>query len=241
MSTRIEKSLPSWLPLVVGGVLVAQFAGLGLWQVGRGLAKIEARDAFEAQGGYANYYDGADVSAYDRIEAGGRFLGSRQILLDNIIVDGRYGYYVLTPLEIGDDEPLLLVNRGWIGKTAQQPDLGSLAAQIEIDEPRRTVRGRAGSLPRAMRMGEPFEGASDWPLVGVYPTAEDIEGVLGREVQPVVLLLDADEPQGFVRAWLPADFGPGRHFGYAFQWFAMGVALTALLAWHYRRRSFADG
>lgn len=241
MDTKVEKSLPSWLPLVVGSVLVAQFAGLGLWQVGRGLGKLETQDAFAAQGGYANYYDGADVSAYDRIEADGRFLESRQILLDNIIVDGRYGYNVLTPLELGDDEPLLLVNRGWIEKTAQQPDLASIAAQIEVDDARTTVRGRAGSLPRAMRMGEPFEGAAGWPLVGVYPTAEDIEAVLGRGVQPHVLLLDADEPAGFVRRWLPADFGPERHFGYAFQWFAMGIALTALLAWHYRRRSFADG
>lgn len=240
MNTKVEKTLPSWLPLVVGAVLVAQFAGLGLWQVGRGLAKIETRDAFAEQGGYANYYDGADVSAYDRIEAGGRFLGSRQILLDNIIVDGRYGYYVLTPLELDDDEPLLLVNRGWIEKTAQQPDPALLAERIELDGSRARVRGRAGSLPRALRMGEPFEGATGWPLVGVYPTAEDIEAVLDRAVQPHVLLLDADEPAGFVRRWLPADFGPDRHFGYAFQWFAMGIALTALLAWHYRKRNFAN-
>lgn len=241
MDTKVEKALPSWLPLVVGGVLIAQFAGLGLWQIGRGLAKVETQDAFEEQGGYANYYDGADVSAYDRIEAGGRFLESRQLLLDNIIVDGRYGYYVLTPLELDVDEPLLLVNRGWIEKHEQQPDLASLAARIDLDDARTTVRGRAGSLPRALRMGEPFEGAGGWPLVGVYPTAEDIESALGRAVQPVVLLLDADDPDGFERQWLPADFGPGRHFGYAFQWFAMGIALAVLLAWHYRKRSFADG
>lgn len=241
MDTEVEKSLPSWLPLVVGAALVVQFAGLGVWQVGRGLQKLETRDAFEQQGGYANYYDGADVDAFQRIRADGRFIGSKQILLDNIIVDSRYGYYVLTPLELADDEPLLLVNRGWIAKTGQQPDLPALAAGIEVDRSRTTVRGRAGSLPRAgMRMGEPFEGASGWPLVGVYPTADDIEAVLGRPVQPVVLLLDAEEPAGFLRQWMPAEFGPGRHFGYAFQWFAMGAMLTGLLAWHYRNRTFSD-
>jgi cytochrome oxidase assembly protein ShyY1 len=30
--------------------------------------------------------------------------------------------------------------------------------------------------------------------------------------------------------------GPGRHFAYALQWFAMGIVLAGLLAWNYRKR-----
>ena len=30
--------------------------------------------------------------------------------------------------------------------------------------------------------------------------------------------------------------GPGKHFGYALQWFAMGVVLAGLLIFNYRKK-----
>ncbi|MDX1516630.1 MAG: SURF1 family protein [Woeseiaceae bacterium] len=237
MNTQAEKSLPSWLPLVVGSVLVVQFAGLCAWQISRGIEKLEQRDAYESETGYAHYYDGAEVRAYQRIKANGRFDSDRQFLLDNIILNSRYGYYVLTPLELGDDEPLLIVNRGWIPKSGPVADPAEAATQLPVDEGPKTVFGRVGSLPRAgMRMGDPILPGSDWPVVAVYPTAADLEARLGRDVQPFVLLMDPQDDAGFVRHWVPEEFGPGKHFGYALQWFAMGAVLAALLAWHYRRR-----
>ena len=61
------------------------------------------------------------MRAYQSIETDGTFVSGQQFLLDNIILNSRYGYYVLTALELGEDKPPLIVNRGWIQKSASAP------------------------------------------------------------------------------------------------------------------------
>jgi len=60
-------------------------------------------------------------------------------------------------------------------------------------------------------------------------------------VQPFVLLMDPDAAGGFVRHWVPEEMGPGRHFAYALQWFAMAAVLAALLVWNFRKRKAQRG
>lgn len=234
MNTTTKKPMPSWLPLVVGALLVVQFAGLGVWQVSRGLEKQADRALFNDAAGFAAWQDGMEVRPYQRLKASGRYDSERQLLLDNIIINSRYGFYVLTPLIGQDDEPVLLINRGWVEKGALQ-DEGLLAVPTD----RLTVRGRAGSLPRAgYKMGAAIEAGSDWPKVAVFPSGEEVAAALGVDVQPFVLLMDHEEQHGFLRQWAPTEFGPGKHFGYAVQWFAMGAVLSALLVWNYRKKRF---
>lgn len=241
MNTDAKKPLPDWLPFVLGAFLVVQFAGLGVWQISRGLEKQATRDELSGGGSYSNFHHGADIRSYQRIKATGRYDGDRQILLDNIVVNSRYGYYVLTPLELDPDEPLLLVNRGWIEKPGLKPDKADLAALIDVGSERVTVRGRAGSLPRpGMRMGEPFADSMSWPHIAVYPASDDVALALGRDIEDVVLLMDPEEDSGFVRHWVPSEMGPSKHYGYAFQWFAMAAVLSGLLVWHGRRRRSAS-
>ncbi len=241
MNETAKKPLPKWLPLVVGSALVLQFAGLSVWQISRGFEKIEQQELFESGGGIATFHDGAEVRSYQRLQVEGVFDAERQILLDNIILNSRYGYYVLTALETASDEPLLIVNRGWIEKTGPNPDMAALAERIVIGEQRLTVRGRVGTLPRAgMRMGDAILPGQSWPMTAVYPLAEDVEAVLGRKIQPFVLLMDPEAEGGFLRHWVPQEMGPSKHFGYALQWFAMGAVLAGLLIWHYRKRTLGD-
>lgn len=226
--------MPDWLPFAVGALLVIQFAGLGVWQIGRGFEKQADRDAFRSQASAANFVTGMELRPYQRLRATGRFDAGRQFLLDNIMLNSRYGYYVLTPLAVGDGEPLLIVNRGWIERAGKNIDTQSIA----LPGSRVTVRGRVGSLPRAgYRMGDPFLPDAAWPQHAVYPTLEELASSLGQEVQPFVLLMDPDNDHGLLRHWVPAEMGPGRHFGYAFQWFAMGAVLAAMLIWNFRRRN----
>jgi len=225
--------LPSWLPLVVGVVLVAQFAGLGAWQISRGLEKRAEQVAFRDETGFATWQDGMEIRPYQRLKAAGHYDTERQFLLENIIVNSRYGYYVLTPFIARQDEPVLLVNRGWIEKGGAPLD----TSRLSVPTGRTTVRGRAGSLPRAgYKMGIAIDPASDWPKAAVYPTREDVVAALGVKVQAFVLLMDHEDEHGFLRHWVPTEFGPGKHFAYAFQWFAMGTVLSGLLAWNYRKR-----
>lgn len=235
MNTKAKKPLPTWLPLVVGAVLVALFAGLGVWQISRGLEKQADRAAFHDESGFAAWQDGMEIRPHQRLQATGRYDNARQFLLENIIINSRYGYYVLTPLLGEKGEPVLLVNRGWLEKGSGDID----SAMLDVPVTRTTVRGRAGSLPRAgYKMGAAIAPASNWPKRAVYPSTEEVAGALGVPVQPFVLLMDHEEEHGFLRQWVPTELGPGKHFAYAFQWFAMAAVLSGLLAWNYRKKRF---
>jgi surfeit locus 1 family protein len=235
VNTKTKKPLPTWLPLVVGALLVALFAGLGAWQISRGLDKRADRAAFYDESGFAAWQDGMPIRPYQRLKASGRYDTEHQFLLENIIIDSRNGYYVVTPLVGEKDEPVLLVNRGWIERGSGDIDVGAL----DVPVTRTTVRGRAGSLPRAgYKMGAAIDPASSWPKRAVYPSTEEVASALGVPVQDFVLLMDHEEEYGFLRNWVPTGFGPGKNFGYAFQWFAMAAVLSGLLVWNYRKKRF---
>jgi surfeit locus 1 family protein len=235
VNEKSKKPLPTWLPLVVGAILVVQFAGLGVWQVSRGLEKRATQFAYQDETSFKTWQDGMDVRSFQRIKVTGTLIAARQIVLDNIIISSRYGHYVLTPLDMGADLPLLLVNRGWIERSSGDFD----ATRLALPGTELTVRGRAGSLPKAgYKMGDAIEVGQEWPMHAVYPAAEEIVAALGRDIQPFVLLMEHDEENGFLRHWVPSEFGPGKHFGYALQWFAMGAVLAGLLIWNYRKKRF---
>lgn len=234
MNAKSKSKLPTWLPFVVGFLFVALFAALGTWQINRGMEKRAERQLFEDETGFSAWHDGMPIRPYQQLRVTGHYDPARQVLLENIIVDSRYGYYVITPLFGMDDEPVLLVNRGWIPKS----ESGNLP-DLDVPPGRVTVRGRAGHLPRAgMKMGAAFVPGQDWPKTAVYPSSDEVASELGRDVQPFVLLMDLNEENGFHRVWAPTGFGPGKHFGYALQWFAMGIVLSGLLIWNYRKKRF---
>ena len=233
MSATLQNSIKGWLPYAIGALLVVQFAALSVWQVGRAFEKQTDQRAFEAQSGFTPFVDGMEVRPYQRLAAEGTFDAEHQFLLDNIILNSRYGHYVLTPLVYSDDEPALIVNRGWIERGSDPVD----TAVLELDSTRVRVKGRVGSLPRAgYRMGDAIAEPGSWPLHAVYPTLDELAAALGRDLQPFVLLMDPEDEFGLVRHWVPEEMGPGRHYAYAFQWFAMGLVLAGLLLWNYRKR-----
>ena len=233
MIRNSKKHMPDWLPFVLGFALVVQFAALGAWQISRGLEKRAQQELYSDDAGFSPWTAGMPVRPYQRLRATGRFDNEHQFLLENIILNSRYGYYVVTPFVLDEDNAVLLVNRGWVEKSGD----GVADTLLAVDTATLTVHGRAGSLPRAgYKMGAAIDPASPWPKLAVYPSLAEIAATLGHEVQAFVLLLEPDNEFGFVRYWVPEEMGPGRHFAYALQWFAMGAVLAALLAWHYRRR-----
>ena len=59
---------------------------------------------------------------------------------------------------------------------------------------------------------------------------------LDAELLPFVLLLSPDADNGYVRRWQPPQSGPMMHYGYAFQWFVMALAILGIMFWNFRKK-----
>jgi surfeit locus 1 family protein len=207
---------------------------LGAWQVDRAGAKQDLYDDFAA-GGESVVLEGQsrgldELRRYAPVRATGAYLPDRQLLLDNMVEGGTAGYRVLTPLLLEEGQAVL-VDRGWVPRNFSSPALPA----IDVDPAPRTVSGQLDHLPRPgiVLMTELPPG---WPKVVQFPDLDELSSVLGLRLVPGLLLLDPAEPDGYRRDWRPSDFGPERHVGYAFQWFALAVTLVVLyLVWSFRK------
>lgn len=218
-------------PLAALG-LIALFVSLGLWQLDRAAEKNRLQALFENDAPYARLTGNMPVSEFQNIEAYGHYLDQRQVLIDNMFVDSRIGYYAISAFRYAANQPLLIVNRGWIAR----PGAHEVDPDLSTGDAKRIIRGRVGHLPRVgIRPGTAFEGAGDWPKTAIYPTLDDVSAELGQELLPFVLLLSPDDDDGFVRRWRPRESGSRMHYGYAFQWFAMAAAVLGMLFWRMRK------
>lgn len=222
------------LPWLAGVFLVGLFTHLGFWQLDRADEKRAVENAFANPGEYLPVDDTVEPELYQPLTATGRWLADRQFLIDNAILDGRLGYYVITPFEYAPGEPLLLVNRGWQPKEPGGTAASGTKAVIALanDAPGAvTISGRAGQLPRVgIRAGEAFTGEEDWPRTANWPSLDELAGALEGEVLPYVLLADPEPGSELLRRWEPRQSGPARHLGYAVQWFGLAATVIVVAA-----------
>ncbi|MCG3201380.1 MAG: hypothetical protein NFCOHLIN_01246 [Gammaproteobacteria bacterium] len=241
------RSLNSRGLLLVGGLLVmltaAGFLRLGFWQLERARYKQALYAQFLANAAHEPVplvmlpSSGSDRTLGRRVTAQGGYLPDRQVLLDNQSLGGRPGYLVFTPFRPArEPHEAILVNRGWIPLSASRDSVSLPPLSGE----ERIVRGELGRPPA---FGLRLRGSDRIETLGggirrvqVIDYAA-LGRALGLSLQPRVLLLDPAMPEGFERAWSAPGNDEARHRSYAFQWFAMAVALVAIyLILYFRRR-----
>jgi len=217
---------PTLATLVMFGVLLA----LGFWQLDRAEQKKALLSQYGGKAEQTVFRLEADLGStrglnYRSATVTGHYDNRHQMLLDNRTQAGRVGYEVLTPFLIRESGVAVLVNRGWVplGQTRDRlPD-------VDVSGQPRQIAGRIRIPPeKVFMLGEegPRQG---WPWRIQQIRIKALSGELGRPLLPVVLLLDADEPDGFVRRWKPlAGFGPERNIGYAVQWFGLAITLLVI-------------
>lgn len=228
-----KQVVTTWLPPLAGVALIAMFLSLASWQLDRAAEKKELSDLFTDVAPVTRLEELSEPRLYQPVTVTGRYLPTRQVLLDNIIQGGRLGYYVVTPFVAEPDGRLLLVNRGWVPKLASDGNLPT----VDVGAGRREITARVGRLPRvALRSEQPFGAGEDWPRVAVYPDADDISRAIARNISEPVLLLAPGVPDGFLRNWQPAEKGLMMHYGYAFQWSALALTVLIILVWHTGKR-----
>ena len=215
---------------IVGLIISASICiAAGIWQLDRAEQKREIFDAFGTGSGapVRNQLvtnEAADEAKYQRFFIHGRYDGEHQILIDNMMFDGRNGYQILTPLLTGDEA--ILINRGWV---PANPDR-SILPDIAVDDGPRQITGRLSRLPRPGLRLDPVKiiAESAWPRRLLFPQAPELITQFGYVVYDYQLLLDPDMPDGFVRDWSPKLMSPEKHLAYAIQWFFLALTVAAI-------------
>jgi cytochrome oxidase assembly protein ShyY1 len=230
----------SWPVTLLTFIAVVAFLSLGRWQWHRAAEKRALAAQFHA--GAVQLIDITATAAttlprYSHVRVVGRYDAEHQFLLDNMSHGGYPGFQVLTPLTLADGRAIL-VNRGWV------PLMQSRRESPHIDIPTNlqasaTAVGLLDNLPvAALAMGHvPPASQASWPKLTSFPTMTDLSSALGQPLQARQLLLDSDQPAGYVRDWKPSGFGPMQHIAYAIQWWAFAALALALYAMLNRRRT----
>lgn len=221
---RFQIRLIPTLAMLLGMVL---FIYLGVWQSGKGdrLAAELAQRALRSQLG-ATMVTGQLLDAAAAQDAlfsvVGTYEAQHQFFLDNRQENDQPGVHVITPLKIEGSQTRILVNRGWIGWGAQGrqvlPEVATPAGRIQL-----IGLATVPSTKKFFLMPDHTEVQSK---LRARVDLSRFEKLIGHPLQPVVLQqTGGDAPDTLVRHWSPPQDRVGMHRGYAFQWFAMAVAL----------------
>ncbi len=222
---------PQLLPTLATLALLPLVVGLGFWQLDRAEHKTRLQAEYDARAHGPVVAIGAspqpaEALRFYKVVAKGRYDNAHQILIDNRVHRGRVGYHVVTPLTIAGGDTRVLVNRGWV---ALGPDRERLPA---IDTPpgvQEIVGVAMVPAERVFTLGDPAPASGAWEPLWQNMDIPRFKASVGYPLQPVVVLLDPNSPAGgFVREWSRLDAGIATHKAYAFQWFALAIALLTL-------------
>jgi surfeit locus 1 family protein len=167
------------------------------------------------------------VRAPARVIVRGRFEHAATVWLDNRALDGRAGFWVVTPLVL-EHGARLLVNRGWAPRDPldriRLPAIGRPQHEVEL-------QGLLlAQLPRRFALGAGPVG----PLPAIWQNLDfdDFERISGMQVPRVVLLQFGADDDGLARGWPRPDYGVATHRGYAVQWYALAALIAVLGLFH---------
>ena len=223
-----------WVVLVAALAATALTARLGAWQLDRAAQKNELQSALDSRmalpplpsAELASDADAAAAQLHRAIRLEGEWLPSMTVYLENRQMNGRPGFLAVTPLRL-DDGSAVLVQRGWMPRdlmdrtriVAAPPAAGRVA-----------VQGRIAPAPG--RLYE-FEAAASGPIRQNL----DLDGFAretGLPLRPLTLVQEQGSPapdDGLLRQWSRPAADVHKHYGYAFQWFALSALTLGLYVW----------
>ena len=233
LSIRVGKRIfaAELVPSALALVLFAVFLTLCSWQLDRAQEKKALFSQFEtgaSEQALLEIPTQTGDARYRMVRLTGRYDSMRQILIDQMTHHGRIGYQVLTPFVPSDGSPIALVNRGWIPAPPRRDQL----PDISVSGTDRVVTGRLDPLRRpALRPNKELPVDATWPRRMVFPDGQMLGNALQTELAAYVVLLNADQTDGYARQWKPRVMGPGKHIGYAIQWFSLAVLVLTIYLW----------
>jgi surfeit locus 1 family protein len=230
--SRRARSALVLLATVVGAAATAR---LGFWQLDRAAqknaiqARIEARQALEPLDAAALPRDAAALAQqqYRRARLRGRWLADRTVYLDNRQMNGRPGFFVVTPLQLEGRPEAVVVERGWVGRDFN--DRTRLPALTTSTGPV-VVEGLVAPPPSRLYQFQPDARGAIRQNLDLDAYAAETHLVL----LPLALRQSASASSaadGLLRQWPMPAADVQKNYGYAFQWFALATTIAALYVW----------
>ena len=192
----------------------------------------------------------------------GVFDSSWLFLLDNQMLNGRFGYRVfqwvdLTPQQTVLEQRLenksstvnnkknqkILINLGWhlADRTRRtQPNIQPLTGNVHVKghirivEQGITLASEPLRLNKATLNDEVLNNETKTMLIQRIDLAKIAE-LIGAELLPFVVYVDKGEALGYQKNWQPIVMPPEKHRGYAFQWFSLAAAWLLLMIFAARK------
>lgn len=241
-------NLRFWLITLAAVVGIGMTASLGFWQLGRAQTKLSLQAAREAQAaspplaaaqlaGVLDAGDGAlsPEALHRRIRLDGQWMAEHTRFLDNRQMQGRPGFYVVTPLRVDGLPQPVLVQRGWVPRNFQDrqalPTVETPAGPVRIE-------GRLAPLPSRLYElagGHAPEGAS---RIRQNLDLDAFRLETGVAPLPLSVVQTGEPSEGLLRDWPAVASGVDKHYGYAFQWFGLSALMAVLYVWFQIVRRF---
>ena len=219
------------LAALLGMVITAT---LGQWQLRRAEQKqalVDARQARAQMAAIAGASLGllGDSAAnrkgllYRAITLQGRWLGAHTVYLDNRQMQGRPGFFVVTPLQMPSGA-VILVQRGWVPR-----NFNDRTALPAVSTPEGQVRLRGHLAPWPSRI-------YDFGEVETGPIRQNLDldayrAQTGLPLLEVSVQQAGEADDGLLRDWPVPASGIEKHHGYAFQWFGLCALIALLYVW----------
>jgi surfeit locus 1 family protein len=224
---------PTLLPTLAALVAVLLTLYLAIWQQGRAAEKRSLQAQYSARTQAQpvvltpalEKIENASEYRYRLAVAIGDWQTENQIFIDNKMNDnGVVGYHVITPLKIKNSNSLVLVNRGWIARSASYPTPPVVSAAIgEIE-----VQGQL-TIPskRFLELTTNATQGNVWQNL----TIERYQQAMKKNVLPWILLASKTSPPnlGLMSHSERPDAGVEKHMEYMLTWYSL--ALTVLALW----------
>lgn len=211
---------------------VAVGLALGAWQLSRAAQKNALNAALVAHRSMPPLDGRALVAAGDTaalvwrpVRLQGRWLAQQTVFLDNRQMQGKVGYDVLTPLQIEGSDAVVVVQRGWIQRNFLDR---TKLPPVEMPAGAVAVTGLIAPPPPKLYA---FAGAESGPIrqnldLGEFRARTGLPLLTGLSVQQT-----GPASEGLLRDWAQPGSGVEKHYGYAFQWFALGALIAILYVW----------
>lgn len=223
---------PSLLPTLAALIAVSLTLYLAIWQQGRATEKRALQAEYSARTqaqpivlpSSLEKIKDANEYRYRLARARGEWQAAKQIFIDNKFgVGGVAGYHVITPLKITNSNSAVLVNRGWIARSAAYPTppeatppAGEVDVQGQLMVPsKRFLELAANAVQGNVWQNLTIERYSQAMKMDVLPWI-----VLASEMSPpsMGLTLQSERP----------DAGVEKHVEYMLTWYSLALTVVAL-------------